>query len=63
MGAGCRPPVFLDRVLDRFFDDLRARGVPFAPPSDPLHEEAFVETLAKTYLRAPSVFEPAAGAV
>lgn len=46
-----------DAVLERFYDDLGARGVSFQLPGDPLHEEPFVETLSETYVRAPSVFD------
>lgn len=46
-----------EAVLERFYDDLDARGLEFCRPDDPLHEEPFVELLTETYVRAPSVFE------
>ena len=30
--------------------------MPFPTPGDPLHDEAFVDTLARAYVRAPTVF-------
>jgi hypothetical protein len=47
----------LDAVVDRFGSDLRARGIAFKPPADPLHDEAFVELLTRAYVREPTVFE------
>lgn len=47
----------LDQVVDRFGSDLRARGIDFTPPADPLHDEAFVRLLTRTYVHEPTVFE------
>ena len=47
----------LDQVVDRFGSDLRARGIAFAPPADPLHDEAFVTLLTRAYVHEPTVFE------
>ncbi len=44
-------------MLERFQRDLARRGIEFDPPSDPLHEEPFVELLTATYVTAPSVFD------
>ncbi len=49
----------LDAVLERFAADLAERGIDLARPSDPLHEESFVELLSRAYVRTPSVFEAA----
>ncbi|MCA9510474.1 MAG: hypothetical protein R3E88_13735 [Myxococcota bacterium] len=43
-----------DRVFDVLVADLRARGVPFDVPSDPLHDPAFIGLLARTYDVPPS---------
>ena len=51
-----RDDLTLDRVLDAFVADLRARGTDVAPPADPLHDPTFVATLTKAYHRAPSVY-------
>jgi hypothetical protein len=47
----------LDAVLARFADDLDRRGIDFEPPSDPLHDEPFVDLLTASYVRAPRVFD------
>jgi hypothetical protein len=47
----------LDQVVDRFDSDLTARGIDFRPPSDPLHDEPFVEVLTRAYVREPTVFD------
>jgi hypothetical protein len=38
-----------DRVFDTFVADLRAKGVSFEIPSDPMHDPGFVSLLASTY--------------
>jgi len=43
----------LAEVLRRFLADLDERGIPAAVPADPLHDEAFVQLLADTYVRFP----------
>jgi hypothetical protein len=43
-------------VFETFFADLRARGTPFEVPSDPIHERAFIELLARTYDVGPSSY-------
>ena len=53
-GAGA---LDLDEVVDRFGSDLRARGIAFTPPAEPLHDEAFVALLTRAYVREPTVFE------
>jgi hypothetical protein len=47
----------LDQVVERFGSDLRARGIAFEPPADPLHDEAFVLLLTRAYVNEPTVFE------
>ncbi len=54
-----RDDLTLDAVVDTFLADLRSRGVPVAPPADPLHDPAFVATLRTAYHVAPTVY-PAA---
>lgn len=46
----------LERVVDTLLDDLRARDVRPEPPSDPLHDAGFIETLGETYKRLPTVY-------
>jgi hypothetical protein len=46
-----------EAVLERFYDDLHARGLRFERPADPLHDEPFVELLGETYMRTPTVFD------
>ncbi len=43
-----------DRVIDTFLADLRARGVSVREPSDPLHDEEFIQALTNTYDVAPT---------
>lgn len=50
----------VERALNMLMDDLRARGVPFEEPSDPLQDSAFIGTLSKTYAVSPSRFPPQA---
>lgn len=38
-----------DQVFDIFSADLRARGIPFAVPTDPLTDRAFIKLLTRTY--------------
>ena len=45
-----------DRAFEIFVDDLRARGVPFEMPSDPMRDPAFIERLASTYDVGPSAY-------
>jgi hypothetical protein len=49
-----------DRVFEALMADLRARGVAFETPSDPLHDPRFIERLAATYDVAPSSYPPEA---
>ncbi len=44
------------RVLMGFRDDFAARGTPLAVPDDPLHDPAFVRTLARAHQVAPTVY-------
>ena len=43
--------------MERFYEDLAARGIRFERPADPLHEEPFVDVLTETYVRTPTVFD------
>ena len=47
-----------DRVFEMLVADLRAKGVAFDPPADPLHDPRFIEALATTYDVAPSSYPP-----
>ena len=38
-----------DRVFETFVADLRAKGVPFEVPSDPMRDPRFIGLLAQTY--------------
>lgn len=49
-----RADLDLDTVIDRFGEDLEARGVAFERPGQPLSDPAFVELLADQYVRAPA---------
>jgi hypothetical protein len=43
-----------DRVFETFAQDLRAKGVHFAMPSDPIRDPGFIAVLAQTYDVGPS---------
>jgi hypothetical protein len=43
-----------DEVVRRFAADLRARGVDFAVPEDPLRDPAWIQTLREAYVRYPA---------
>jgi hypothetical protein len=45
-----------DRVFETFVSDLRAKGVPFDVPSDPMRDPEFVTLLAGTYDVGPSSY-------
>jgi hypothetical protein len=45
-----------DRVFETFVADLRARGVHFEVPSDPLRDPRFIALLAGTYDVGPSAY-------
>ena len=47
----------LDAVVSRLLADLRRRDPDVKPPSDPLHDEAFVDLLREAYVREPVVFD------
>jgi hypothetical protein len=49
-----------DRVFETFVTDLRARGVAFDVPSDPMHDPGFIALLATTYDVGPSAYPPEA---
>ena len=38
-----------EKIVDIFMADLKARGVSFVTPSDPLHDPAFIRVLGATY--------------
>lgn len=48
-----------EQVFDTFIADLRARGVSFNVPGDPLHDPAFIRLLSATYDVGEPVFYPA----
>jgi len=48
-----------DMVFDRFVADLRARGLTFEVPSDPLHDPGFIRLIAATYDLGEPVTYPA----
>jgi len=48
----------LQRVVDIFIGDLRARNIPFAMPSDPLNDEAFKALLLREYAIASPTSYP-----
>ena len=43
----------LDRVVQTFIADLKAKGTETQAPADPLHNRTFIETLTGTYRRSP----------
>jgi hypothetical protein len=45
-----------DRVFETFVADLRARGVVFDVPSDPMRDPRFIALLASTYDVPPSSY-------
>ena len=45
-----------DRVFETFVADLRAKGIAFEVPSDPMRDPGFIALLAKTYDVAPSAY-------
>jgi len=45
-----------DRVFETFVGDLRAKGVPFEMPSDPMHDPRFISLLASTYDLGPATY-------
>lgn len=45
-----------ERVFDTFIEDLRARQIDFAVPSDPMTERAFIALLATTYDVGPRAY-------
>lgn len=45
-----------DRVFDTFVRDLRAKGITFDVPSDPMHDPEFVSLLAGTYDVGPQSY-------
>lgn len=51
-----RDALDLDMVVDRFVDDLRARGVDVSRPDDPVRDQEWIATLASVYQdRAPAL--------
>lgn len=49
-----------ERACEILIADLKARNVPFQAPTDPLHDQAFIGTLAKAYAIRPSSYPPEA---
>jgi hypothetical protein len=48
-----------DQVFDMFIKDLRARGLEFEVPTDPMTDKAFIGLLTRTYdPGVPSIFPP-----
>jgi len=43
-----------ERVIDTLLADMRARGVTVAEPTDPFHDDAFINALISTYTIAPT---------
>jgi hypothetical protein len=50
----------IDEVFRRFEADLARRGVAWPRSDDPVSDPAVMEVLGAAYVRAPTVFEPAA---
>lgn len=50
----------IDEVFSRFEADLHRRGIACPRPADPVADAALMDVLAGAYMRAPSVYEPAA---
>ena len=49
------------RLVDIFFEDLRARGVKAQVPTDPLHDRDFIQLLTQTYdVGTPRIYPPEA---
>ena len=48
-----------DQVFDTFIKDMRARGLTFEVPTDPLHDATFVRLLTETYDVGEPLFYPA----
>jgi len=42
-------PLTLDTIVSLFDEDLKRRGIAMAKPTDPLNDQAWISTLAKTY--------------
>ena len=47
----------LEQSVDRFREDLEARGLDASPPSAPIGDPQWMERLHAAYLEQPSVFE------
>jgi hypothetical protein len=46
-----------DQVFDMFVADMRARGVTFAMPTDPMSDREFIKVLTATYdCGTPSIY-------
>ncbi len=46
----------LDKVFDIFMADLKARGIRFTEPSDPMNDNEFIALLTDTYAMAPEEY-------
>ncbi len=49
-----------ERVFETFVTDLRARGIGFEVPSDPMSDRQFIRLLSQTYDVSPAVYPPEA---
>jgi hypothetical protein len=45
-----------DRAFDMLMDDLKAKGISFTVPTDPLSDPAFIATLTAAYAISPSSY-------
>ena len=44
-----------ERVIDVLVDDMRARGLTVAAPTDPFHDDEFIQTAMRAYAIAPEI--------
>ena len=50
----------IESVFERFYADLRARGISFEVPDDPRRDSQLVEILSNTYMHEPTTTDAAA---
>ena len=48
-----------EQVFDIFLSELRARGIAFKTPSDPLHDPEFIQFLTSVFEPGPPTIMPA----